>query len=280
MKNRQLSALWLEKQKPEDKVEFTHFKTAAQFSRVGVNARLAQRLALYRRLATRALSRLAKEREIDADERRNNESSFVCTYCGIHRYHLPGEHDQCDHSPTGECSEEQKGSTAALFKAEREIAEEKSFETAVFIDKDGKETYRKSGEKSSVSFDKAEIAAAKDHILTHNHPSARGLSFQDLTFASQADLAEIRAVGIHPREGKITYLIKRPSGGWPKPDDMFEKVSYWDTRLRNRLYPLLRAGKISDDGASRAHHYALAALVSKDIGAEYRAIRIKSRAAR
>ena len=238
-------------------MEFPHFKTAMQFRR-WPRALPSTRIALYRKLAARALAEIVKR-----------------------DYHLPREHDQCDHSVTGECVEEDpRGPRATLFKAEREIAEQKSYETAVFIDKDGKEMYRKSGEKSSVSFDKAEIAAAKDHILTHNHPSARGLSFQDLTFASQADLAEIRAVGIHPREGKITYLIKRPSGGWPKPDDMFEKVSYWDTRLRNRLYPLLRAGKISDDGASRAHHYALAALVSKDIGAEYRAIRIKSRAAR
>lgn len=29
--------------------------------------------------------------------------SFVCIYCGRHRYHLPGQHDQCDHSVTGEC---------------------------------------------------------------------------------------------------------------------------------------------------------------------------------
>ena len=30
-------------------------------------------------------------------------SEYVCVYCGVRRYHLPGEHDQCDHSPTGEC---------------------------------------------------------------------------------------------------------------------------------------------------------------------------------
>ena len=30
--------------------------------------------------------------------------SYDCQWCGLHRYHLPGQHDQCDHSPTGECS--------------------------------------------------------------------------------------------------------------------------------------------------------------------------------
>jgi len=34
----------------------------------------------------------------------NAEKEFTCIYCGVHRYHLPGQHDQCDHSPTGECS--------------------------------------------------------------------------------------------------------------------------------------------------------------------------------
>lgn len=45
-------------------MDFAHFKTAAQFGRVGVNARLAQRLALYRRLAAKAMAELARERGI------------------------------------------------------------------------------------------------------------------------------------------------------------------------------------------------------------------------
>ena len=78
-------------------MDFLHFRTAAQFGRIGVNARFARRLALYRRLATRALAELAKERGEEIGD-------FTCAYCGIRRYHLPGQHDQCDHSPTGECS--------------------------------------------------------------------------------------------------------------------------------------------------------------------------------
>ena len=33
--------------------------------------------------------------------RENN--NYDCVYCGLKRYPLPGQHDQCDHSPTGEC---------------------------------------------------------------------------------------------------------------------------------------------------------------------------------
>jgi len=92
-------------------------------------------------------------------------------------------------------------------------------------------------------------------------------------------VSEMRAVGTHAT-GKITYVIKRPKAGWPKPDAMWDKISYWDSRLRNRLMPMLDAGRITDDGAARAHGYALAALVAKDIGAEYRAIRIRPHAAK
>lgn len=46
-------------------MDFTHFKTAAQFGRAGASARLAQRLALYRRLAARALAELARERGVE-----------------------------------------------------------------------------------------------------------------------------------------------------------------------------------------------------------------------
>ena len=204
--------------------------------------------------------------------------SFTCLHCGIRRYHLPGQHDQCDHSITGECIEQEatrEGPRAPLFHAERQIAGIKVQETAIAFDADGKELLHKKGEQSSVSFTPAETAKLKNAIFTHNHPSARGFSNPDLYYASQANVSEMRAVGTHAKEGKITYVIKRPKEGWPKSDEMWDKILYWDRRLRSRLVPLLNAGRITDDGASRAHGYALAALIAKDIGAEYRAIRIR-----
>jgi len=35
--------------------------------------------------------------------------SYDCQWCGLHRYHLPGQHDQCAHSPTGECQPVESG---------------------------------------------------------------------------------------------------------------------------------------------------------------------------
>src|SRR3990167_3509907 len=32
-----------------------------------------------------------------------DSQSYTCVYCGLKRYHLPGAHDQCDHSVTGGC---------------------------------------------------------------------------------------------------------------------------------------------------------------------------------
>ena len=37
------------------------------------------------------------------------EKQFTCAHCGLHRYHLPGQHDQCSHSPTGECESVESG---------------------------------------------------------------------------------------------------------------------------------------------------------------------------
>ena len=54
--------------------------------------------------------------------------SYDCQWCGLHRYHLPGEHDQCAHSPTGECSpvtsnEIEEGRRALSTKAQAIIEE-------------------------------------------------------------------------------------------------------------------------------------------------------------
>ena len=93
-------------------MEFNHFKTAAQFRRVSEyssHLAMARRLASYRRLAARALTELAREWGTSIDEFLAERKEYVCAYCGIRRYHLPGKHDQCEHSPTGECTPVEPG---------------------------------------------------------------------------------------------------------------------------------------------------------------------------
>lgn len=188
-------------------------------------------------------------------------------------YHLPGQHDQCDHSVTGECVEEEPaGERRELFRAERRIALDQHRETAVAFNEKGEMLLNKQGEKSSVFFHATEIAKVKNAVFTHNHPSGRGLSIEDLNFAEQADLREMRAVGDN-EHGKFTFIIKRPKDGWP--NDMMFKTSEWNKKLRARLVPLVEAGRISDRQAGNAHHFALMALVAKDIGAEHRVVRIR-----
>lgn len=97
-------------------MDFIHFKTAAQFRRAAEyssHLAMARRLAMYRRLAARALAELARERGTGVTDLLTEEREFTCVYCGIRRYHLPGEHDQCDHSPTGECSPVEPGKKSA-----------------------------------------------------------------------------------------------------------------------------------------------------------------------
>ena len=106
----------------------------------------------------------------------------------------------------------------AIAVAEESIRHNR-YETAVAYDSKGNLLLNKKGGSRSVSFTKDEIAKLEDSVFTHNHPSALwqtgiraiGTSFshQDLTFAVNANLKEIRAV-----TPTYTFSIKRPKNGW------------------------------------------------------------------
>src|SRR3990167_3380567 len=145
-----------------------------------------------------------------ADQFENRLELPICIYCKNTLYHLPGEHDQCDHSVTGECVEEEpKGERAELFKAEREIVR-KDVEHGAAFDAIGKRIGTWEGTAKSISISAASILLMRNDgnaVLTHNHPTQGGggsLSMPDLQFASSANLAEIRAVN-ETRYGKFTY---------------------------------------------------------------------------
>jgi hypothetical protein len=56
------------------------------------------------------------------------------------------------------------------------------------------------------------LRADGNGLYTHNHPSGRPPSFEDIAVAVKANVAELRAVA----DGKgFTWVIRRPAGGWP-----------------------------------------------------------------
>lgn len=192
-------------------------------------------------------------------------------------YHLPGAHDQCDHSPTGECVEDEPaGPRAELFKVERGIAGDK-YETAAVFSPGGKLLLRKTdNDPYSVDFTAREVKGFKNAVFTHNHPNQSGLSAGDILFAAEHDLAEMRAVASTPT-GKVTYLIKRPKAGWPAMDATV--IKRLEDKVRTRIRDLVVEGKIGRE-VHAAPTAIVAAIVADKIGAEYRTVRVKSKGAR
>ena len=78
---------------------------------------------------------------------------------------------------------------------------------------DGNQVLDKAGAKHSVGFTQKEIDAMRGGVATHNHPNLGSLSFDDITFAKTADLAEIRAI-----DPKYRYKVTPPKGGWGEVD--------------------------------------------------------------
>src|SRR3990167_1003136 len=139
----------------------------------------------------------------------------------VHHYHLPGQHDQCDHSVTGECTaEEPAGPRADLFKAEREFVK-KPVEHGIAFGSKGQELFREKGGENSIVIGRQLIDKLKkdgNAVYSHNHPRGTGsFSSQDLTMASVTNLKEMRAVTDTPF-GKFTFIVTRPKEGWPKMD--------------------------------------------------------------
>lgn len=203
------------------------------------------------------------------------------------QYHLPGDHDQCDHSVTGECTaKEQSPARQKLFDAEARIRANKEFETAFVVKPDGEVVLDKKGEARQVTFTREELDTFKDTIFTHNHPSGNGLSDSDLHLAAWTDVAEIRAVsrvgGPTDRRPEreatyLTYIMKRPEGGWPHPEAAKEMLAHLNGVMRGKLQQRVDDMRMTTDEASATHWAAVSALYAKKIGAEFRVVRVKEK---
>ena len=92
-------------------------------------------------------------------------------------------------------------------------------ESAALFNSAGDQILAKRGGKHTVSFNYRELQVMEGGVMTHNHPSALGLSGQDLHLAVSLNLAQVRAVTeLFDADGKsvgrITYAFTRPEKGW------------------------------------------------------------------
>ena len=196
-------------------------------------------------------------------------------------YHLPGEHDQCDHSVTGECVEEEpQGERAPLFKGERDIVS-KPVEHVLLFDANGRRKYAlgdNNPNKVTIPEDVIEYSRVSGALtLTHNHPNGASFSIQDILTARQMNLAELRVVG-KSSLGKFTYILKRPENGWPKKEKIWEAYLKYRGTIQDALVPRYKSGLISKTVAEAAFSHALSKLTAKELGLDYRMIRVRSRA--
>lgn len=198
------------------------------------------------------------------------------------RFHLPGQHDQCDHSPTGECVEEDpEGPRAGMFRFEREIVRQTK-ETLGYFDKDGNLLQRIDGEESSVAVPESVVAKMrnKDTVMVHNHPTAGGgggFSDIDLFVAISDNVAETRVVTENTL-GKFTFIMKRPAGGWPSPNVVRAAVG----EAKRQMFPVVNfmrnLGRISSLEANLAGWHSVAKLTADKLGLDYKMIRVRRRA--
>ena len=205
---------------------------------------------------------------------------FICQYCGLHRYHLPGEHDQCDHSVTGECVEEEpQGERSAMFKTEREIVKNKRAESGAFYDSSGAFLGSLKGGRDKITINERTVATMKSNgnaTFTHNHPSGGSLSLGDLESASRMNLKEMRVVGEN-KFGKFTFIVKRPSAGWPTDVDISKAYSKYQRDVAYVIAARYKEGRISKTTGTTAFAHAMAKLTAREIGAEYKMIRIRKK---
>lgn len=198
-----------------------------------------------------------------------------------HSYHLPGEHDQCDHSVTGECTaEEPAGPRADLFKAEREFVKQ-PIEHGIALDSKGKEIFREKGTDSGIVIGRQLIDKLKkdgNAVYSHNHPRGSGsFSSQDVTFASVTNLKELRAVTETPF-GKFTFIMTRPTGGWPKMDRINATYARYKDKvllaIGNRYDPKVKENAVQLNVAAS---HAMMKIMSDKLKIPYKMIRVRAK---
>lgn len=159
---------------------------------------------------------------------------------------------------------------AGLREAEQTIVRQ-PIEHAVGFALDGIEVLRKSGRRNAVAFTDAEVAALRNAVLTHNHPSGGwGLSDADVRFAMGGNLAEIRAV----TPERVSRLV-RPEAGRQWSADYFDGVVQMAYRRHRRALQIewsddVRAGTRSEAEFHQQFFHELWVRIARELGLDYR----------
>ena len=145
------------------------------------------------------------------------------------------------------------------------------FESASAVSGGGEVLLEKDGETNHVQFTNDEVNSLRgaDVVFTHNHPSGRGLSFDDVNFARDIDAAEMRAVGRGGGgRGSQAYIYRAQpgsSGLWPAAGDLKTWYDEVGARVFDALLSKVDAGALTTGEAGREHYHE----IWKTIAAEH-----------
>ncbi len=144
---------------------------------------------------------------------------------------------------------------------------ENDFETAAIVDKDGNRVMVQSqGHPSQVSFTKDEIAKVRGNYFTHNHPSSRSFSLDDIRLSATHGPLEMRAAG---NDGTV-YRMSSPRGEvWPSAERVSESHALHDRGVQAEFMLRIERGELSVADANREHAHEVWTRVSKDLGLNY-----------
>lgn len=144
-----------------------------------------------------------------------------------------------------------------------------TYETAFVFNASGNLISSAKGQAHSVGLG----AIPENSIVTHNHPSGRSFSRQDILTTTSDNLSEIRAVGT-----KRTYSMKRPESGWGSREKLIPVISRAEIRTKERLTNYIRRGSLISPAeeskrihqANELHWHLVWKNVAKEMGWEYR----------
>lgn len=165
----------------------------------------------------------------------------------------------------------------AIAAAEAYISRNR-YETAVAYDNKGNLLLNKKGGSRTVHFTNNEVTRLKDAVFTHNHPSALGqtgiraigtsFSHQDLTFAVNANLKEMRAA-----TPTYTFSVKRPKNGWgvsPKQvKAAYDRAERKVKREMKKYFNKVGRTRTAIDRANTSYYNRINRLVADEFGWEY-----------
>lgn len=145
----------------------------------------------------------------------------------------------------------EKDQAAKKMETFEDYIRNQSFESAAVYDLAGDLSFWKDGDEDSVEFDEDEFRWSFAHKMTHNHPSGRSFSENDVYMFETMGLVEVRACN-----STGAFVMKRPLDLLRKTyftkssDELQWDYMFYNGRAKSIMFDLIKQGKApaeSDD---------------------------------